>query len=162
MLAALDRLRRDARVAALLRIVLGALFLYAGAIKAFAPDRLAEDIANYHLLPGWLVPPIAVTLPWIELIAGLCLIVGVWGRGAAWLVAGLMAVFTGALSQALLRGIDLACGCFGGDAPADGLTIARDLILLAVSLHVAASDRGVFGIARRLDGHPPVEAKLHG
>ena len=158
--AALDRIRRDDRPAALVRIALGALFLYAGALKAFAPHRLAEDIANYHLLPSAWVPLAAVTVPWVELAAGLALVAGVFGRGAALLVAGMMAAFTVALSQALLRGIDLACGCFGGTAPADGWTVVRDVVLLAAALHVVAFDTGRYGLGRRLLRRPPGEPKL--
>lgn len=160
--ARFHRLRTDDRIAALLRIGLGALFLYAGALKALAPHTLADDIANYHLLPGALVPLAAATMPWIELMAGLALVLGIFGRGAALLVAGLMAVFTVALSQALLRGIDLACGCFGGTAPADGWTVARDVVLLATALHVVAFDTGRLGLERRLLRRPPRETPVHG
>ena len=150
MIDGLARLRRDDRLAALLRIGLGALFVYAGALKVLAPQAMADDIANYHLLPGILVPLVAVTVPWIELFAGLALVLGLFGRGAALLVAALLVVFTAALSQALLRGIDLACGCFGGAETADGWTVIRDVVLLAVALHVVAFDTGRMGLDRWL------------
>lgn len=157
-----SRLRTDDRLAAVLRIGLGALFLYAGVLKAAAPRALADDIANYHLLPGALVPIAAVTLPWVEVVAGLALVLGVLGRGAAILVAALSAIFTVALSQALLRGIDLACGCFGGKAPADVWTVVRDVALVAAALHVAAFDTGRLGLERRLRRAPAAEPSLHG
>jgi putative oxidoreductase len=161
-LAVLDRIRRDDRLAALLRIGLGAVFLYAGALKAFAPLNLAGDIANYHLVPAAWVPLFAVTLPWVEILTGLALLVGWFGRGAALVAGALMAAFTVALSQALLRGIDLACGCFGGTDPATGWTVLRDVVLLAVALHVAAFDTGRLGLGRRLLARPPRETPLHG
>jgi putative oxidoreductase len=161
-LAVLDRLRRDDRLAALLRIGLGLVFLYAGALKAFAPLTLAGDIANYHLLPAAWVPLFAVTLPWIEILVGFALVLGLFGRGAALVAAALMAVFTVALSQALLRGIDLACGCFGGTDPATGWTVLRDVVFLAVALHVVAFDTGRLGLDRRLLGRPSRETPLHG
>lgn len=117
----------------LVRLALGATFLYAGASKAWDVRAFAEDIANYQVLPGALVPWVAATLPWVEIAAALCLLVGRWTRGAALLVGGMMGVFTLALLQAFLRGIDLSCGCFGGDAPADWTTLVRDLVLLAAA-----------------------------
>jgi len=128
-------------VVLLARIALGAVFLYAGAIKAFDARGFADDIANYQLLPGLLVPTVAAALPWVEMAAGLSLVLGRWSRGAALLVGGLMTAFTLALLQAFARGIDLTCGCFGGDAPADWTTLVRDLVLLAGAAFVFAFDR---------------------
>ena len=122
----------------LARLALGAVFLYAGAIKAFDARALADDIANYQLLPGLLVPTVAVALPWVEIASGIALVVGRWSRGAALLVGGMMAVFTIALLQAFARGIDLSCGCFGGEAPADWTTLVRDLALLGGAAFVFA------------------------
>lgn len=144
----------DERIAAVLRVILGGLFLYAGAIKALDARALADDVANYQLLPGLLVPALAAALPWVEMVAGAALIVGRWSRGAALLVAAMMAVFVVALGQAFARGIDLACGCFGGKAPADWMTMARDVVLLAMALYVARFDTGRFGLPLRRDPTP--------
>lgn len=130
--------------AALVRIALGAIFLYAGAIKALDPADFADAIANYQLLPGSLVPVVAVCLPWVEMAAGLALVAGKWSRGAALLVGTMMLVFTGALIQAWARGIDLSCGCFGGDAPADWTTLVRDVIFLAMAAIAFVFDSGRF------------------
>ena len=118
------------------RSALGLVFLWAGAIKALDVRGFADDIANYQLLPGALVPTVAAALPWVEIAAALALLVGRWVRGAALLVCGLMVVFTAALVQAFARGIDLSCGCFGGDAPADWTTVLRDVALLAAAAFV--------------------------
>jgi len=120
-----------AKLAVLVRIALGGVFLYAGVLKAFDPRTFADDIANYQLLPGALVPLVAASLPWVEIGAAVALIAGRWSKAAALLVGAMMAVFTIALVQAFARGIDLACGCFGGSAPADWTTLVRDLVLLA-------------------------------
>jgi hypothetical protein len=67
------------------------------------------------------------------------LVLNVWTRAAALLLAALLAVFTVGLASALTRGIDLACGCFGGSAQATWWTVLRDLALLGFALGVAAS-----------------------
>ena len=118
------------------RAALGAIFLYAGVVKALDVRGFADDVANYQLLPGTLVPLVAAALPWIEIGAALALFAGRIARGAALLIGALMAAFTVALVQAFARGIDLSCGCFGGDAPADWTTMARDLALLGLAAFV--------------------------
>jgi len=146
--AALLTFRSFAVVAA--RLGLGGLFLYAGIIKGLDVRRFADDIANYHALPASLVPLAAATLPGIEVAVGLALIVGRYTRGAALVVSGLMLVFLGALLSAFARGIDLSCGCFGGDAtPADGTTVLRDVVLLAGGLLVARWFDGRWSLDRR-------------
>ena len=128
--------------AAALRLGLAAVFLYAGFVKAASVHAFADDIANYHLVPAALVPLVAATLPLVEIVTGLALATGLFARGAALLAAAMMAAFTAALLSAFARGIDLTCGCFGGGAEADGLTVVRDLALLAAAAHVAWFDRG--------------------
>jgi putative oxidoreductase len=50
-------------------------------------------------------------------------------------MTGLLVVFTLAVTQAVVRGINVDCGCFGGAAsgPVTGWTIARDVGLLAAA-----------------------------
>lgn len=120
----------------LARLVLGGLFLYAGVMKGLDVRQFADDIANYHIVPAALVPLCAATLPGIELAVGAALLLGLWTRGAALVVAAMMAVFLSALLSTFARGIDLTCGCFGGSggAPADELTVVRDVVLLSSAL----------------------------
>ena len=84
------------------------------------------------------------TLPMIELLLGLALIVApfAWRRGAALATAGLLAVFTAAIAQAVARGISIDCGCFGGAAaPVTVWTIARDVGLLAAAAGLLLLDQ---------------------
>ena len=112
------------------RVVLGVVFIAAAWSKLVDPRTFAEEIANYQVLPPALVPFFAAVLPGIELIAGLALTIGLWTRTAAALLTALLVAFICALSQALLRGIDLRCGCFGGADLATWGTVARDAGLL--------------------------------
>ena len=104
--------------ATVLRVGLGVTFLYAASTKVGDLVTFAEEIANYQMLPAVLVPVVAAILPGLEIALGLALILGVWTRTAAALTGGLLAVFTVGIAQALVRGIDLRCGCFGTAEPA--------------------------------------------
>ena len=119
--------------AALLRLGLGGLLVAAGLLKLRDPSGFAVEIANYQLVPA-LAPYLAASLPATEIVLGLGLVfLPVSWRPAA--IAGvvlLLAAFTVAVASAYLRGINIACGCFGGGGDAIGpLTLARNLSLLA-------------------------------
>jgi putative oxidoreductase len=123
-------------LATLSRLVLGGLFLWAAANKVGDMARFAEEVADYQLLPAPVVPWAAALMPGIEVLAGLLLVAGVWARPAALVLSVLLVVFIGALSQSLLRGIDLRCGCFGGSDVATWGTVWRDAALLALGVAV--------------------------
>jgi len=111
----------------ILAILIGALFVYAGALKAWDPVGFAGDIFNYHILPWRVGAPLAFYLPWLEIICGLALIFRRLFSGALVLVLGLMIVFIGATIAAKARGIDISCGCFGHVS--DQLSFAWHLVL---------------------------------
>jgi uncharacterized membrane protein YphA (DoxX/SURF4 family) len=121
------------------RVLLGALFLWASVTKVPDMAAFAESVANYRIVPPSLVPVVAAAVVGVEIAAGVALMLNLWARAAALLLAGLLAVFTVGLASALARGIDLACGCFGGTDAATWWTVLRDLALLAWALGVAAS-----------------------
>ena len=126
-----------ARVLAVCRVVLGALFIWAAVTKLPDMAAFAQDVANYRVVPAALVPILAAAVVGIELLAGIALVIGVMDRPAAAVLAVLLAAFTALLAQALLRGIDLRCGCFGGDERASWWTVVRDLVMLAAAVAVA-------------------------
>jgi len=126
-----------ARVLAVCRVVLGALFIWAAVTKLPDIAAFAQDVANYRVIPAALVPIVAAAVVGIELLAGIALVIGVMDRPAAAVLAVLLAAFIALLAQALLRGIDLRCGCFGGDERASWWTVVRDLVMLAAAVAVA-------------------------
>ena len=128
-------------VATAARLLLGGLFLWASATKVPDMGAFAESVANYRIVPAALVSATAAMVVGVEIAASVALLANLWARAAALVLAGLLAVFTVGLASALARGIDLACGCFGGSAPATWWTVLRDLVLLALALAVAASSR---------------------
>ncbi len=105
-------LLRNTWLVLLARLVLGALFLYASYDKLGGSQMFADSIENYRLVPRWMINPMAIVLPWVQFIAGVCLLLGVFAPGAGLVSACLYAVFVGALVSALLRGLNIDCGCF--------------------------------------------------
>lgn len=119
------------------RIVLGAVFMYASFDKMANPEAFADIIDNYHLLPYQLVNALAIFLPWLEFITGLLLVTGKWIKGSLLLYTTMLVVFIIALSQALIRGLDISCGCFSVHPSSTSevwIRILEDLVLLAVSI----------------------------
>jgi len=118
-----------------IRIILGAVFVYAGWVKVVDPLPLADSIASFKMLPRMLVNPLALGLPAFEIAAGLLLLVGWTRRVAALAIVTVTAVFAIAMLSALIRGINVDCGCFGAGGDSSLLTmwlhLARDLLLLA-------------------------------
>jgi len=109
----------------LIRILLGAIFIYASYDKILDPGKFARDIANYHIVPFGLENIIALIIPWLELLIGIGLIFGVMVDGAALISGGLLALFIVLIAQAILRGFDIECGC----ALKEGQLVGWDKIL---------------------------------
>lgn len=100
-------------VSFILRLALGGVFVIAGALKLWEPASFAKDIANYRVLPEALVNLAAITLPWIEVLAGGMLMAGFWKKASALLIAIMLAMFLAGIGQAVYRHLDIHCGCFG-------------------------------------------------
>ena len=120
-----------------IKMILGGVLLYAGVMKLLDPTGFAEEIANYRFLSE-LAPFLAIVLPPVEIALGVTLILtrlsNPWLHAAALGSALLMVVFTIAVTQAVLRGIDTSCGCFGAESgPITWLTVMRVIGLGAAS-----------------------------
>jgi uncharacterized membrane protein YphA (DoxX/SURF4 family) len=94
------------------QIALGAIFVIAALPKITDPPSFAHMIYNYRLVPSSLVNISALVMPWVELLAGLALILGVWKAAARNVVAIMLAVFIIAISINLSRDNAIDCGCF--------------------------------------------------
>lgn len=115
-------------------LALAGLFVYAGAGKLARPEVFLGDVESYRLLPYWAARGVALYLPPLEIVCGLGLLFGGSRRAAAWLLAGLMLVFLVALGAARARGLEIACGCFGGGGGDEATNylwlVVRDLLIL--------------------------------
>ena len=124
-----------------IRLILGGIFLYAGFVKIQAPLAFADSIASFRLLPDSIINLFALGLPPIEIIVGAMLLIGWRIRLASFAVLILSFMFALALGQALLRGLDVDCGCFGSGKPSlekSLFSLARDLLLIGAGALVYA------------------------
>jgi uncharacterized membrane protein YphA (DoxX/SURF4 family) len=145
------------------RWYLGFVFLLACQHKIVHPEAFAVDVATYGILPLSLVNPMAISLPWLELSAGIMLVVGLRARAAALMVFGMMVMFTVALAIALAQGLDMACGCFASEAAQSGdaisgRTVLRDVGWLMISAYVVLFDHSPIGLDRILARRKAVRA----
>lgn len=106
----------DNKIALTLRVLMGAWFTYAGGLKIFASglDRFVTDIENYQLLTPELAIATAYLVPWIEVVAGICFMLGIMKKGAWIAMFGLVLAFSISVGSAWARGLDISCGCLGG------------------------------------------------
>ncbi len=95
------------------QILLGAIFIFAGLEKIKNPELFAIEIENYRLFPIALINIIAITLPFLELFTGILLLFGVFPKENAFVITLLLAIFTLMVLIAIIRGLDINCGCFG-------------------------------------------------
>ena len=116
------------------RIGFGALFAYSSLSKVEDPGVFADAVMRYEMLPEFAVGMFALTLPMVELLSGLAIVFTKWTREAAFIVTGMLLMFLVALTIAVVRGLDIDCGCFGSGGEGDRAelltAIARDLAIL--------------------------------
>ena len=122
----------------IVRFILGTIFIAAGIPKILDTASFASVVYNYHLLPDIFINLFSITLPWLEVIIGIMLIIGIWLPGTVILYNLLMIVFISALVFNTARGLDISCGCFSTD-PGELIdigTIFRDIIILCASMYL--------------------------
>lgn len=139
-------------VTLVVRVLLGALFIFAGASKVGHFNDLAAAMAGFRILPEAVVGPLAVLLPFFEIGLGLYLVAGLFTRGAAILAAFQLAIYAAAVASAVIRHIPAACGCFGPQdtATADWPHVFADLGLAAICALVAWRAPGSFALDSRM------------
>ena len=120
------------------RLGLGVLFIYSALAKISDPDDFARSVMRYEFLPDFTIGIFSMTMPMLELLAGLSMLFTKWLRESAFLVSGMLVMFIIALVQALVRGLEISCGCFG--VPSVGgreeilIALVRDVVLIVPSV----------------------------
>jgi len=99
----------------ILRIIIGGIFIGSGIGKLLSPyQNFLYVIQAYQVLPSWGEVLVAQFFPWIELIVGAFVLLGLWVPWGLRGAAILFATFVVVVGQALIRGLPLEnCGCFG-------------------------------------------------
>lgn len=141
-----------------LRLTLGGIFLWAAANKLLIPSegvsaaQVFTDAVNaFKILPEPLVIPAAFTLPWIELIAAAALVLGLWTRAAALVIALLLGTFIAAILSVLQRDMEVTCTCFGEfhlycEGVVSVCKVYENSVLTGVALVLLVAGGGRFGL----------------
>jgi uncharacterized membrane protein YphA (DoxX/SURF4 family) len=80
------------------RLIVAAVLIFAAVQKIWMPLEFARLIREYNLLPDQVLNLVAVILPWLEIVCGLCFLSGLWLMGTAVLLSSLNAIFVFAIS----------------------------------------------------------------
>ncbi|MBU0768454.1 MAG: DoxX family membrane protein [Proteobacteria bacterium] len=119
------------------RWILGITFIYASYYKIMSPTDFAKIIYGYNLFPEVLINLIAIFLPFVELISGLSLLLGIYPRSAALIINGLLLAFIFILTINIIRGHEFDCGCFSAKKTGSPkMMVARDVIYFIMGLQV--------------------------
>ena len=144
-------------VGLLARMLVGGVWVVAGALKLPDPNENVRAVRAYDLLPEAAVPVVGHALPILEILVGLCLLLGLFTRVAAVVSALLLVAFVVGIGSAWGRGLSIECGCFGGGAgPAANAAakypweIVRDVGLLALSAWLVRRPRTPWATDNRL------------
>ena len=123
-----------------IKLTLGTTFIYASYHKISDPASFAKILYGYAILPGVSINILAITVPFVELIAGFCLILGVFPRSALLIINGLLLVFVLMIGFNLLRGHEFDCGCFAFSNKLHTLSninlLIRDFIMLIAGMYL--------------------------
>ena len=136
------------------RLLVGGVLVVAGYLKVGNTAKSQMAVRAYEVLPISIANTLGVILPWLEIGAGLLLILGVAVKWSSIFAAALMFIFIAAIAQAWARGLSIDCGCFGGGGQvAAGKTryleeILRDLGLAITAIYLIRYPLGRFGIER--------------
>lgn len=147
-----------------LRFVLGGVLLVAGSLKLFHMPLMADSVLNYQIMPEDYVNLVAIILPPMEVLAGICLIAGLFFDGALALATLLFSAFWISVAYAMSQGYDIDCGCFGtANVTRVGLfALGRNTLLLAgVGLLWRLSSPWRLDAIRNKPIEPSVESSAH-
>jgi len=132
------------------RAFVGFLFIVSGYSKAaYPPEAFAASLEGYRLFPDAWLMPIAMVVPWVELLSGAYLLAGFNIRRVAGVLLGLLSVFELTLMSVIARNIDLAnCGCYGAYGPhfTPRQATVFDLALIVMAFYVYLYPRQPFSL----------------
>ena len=118
------------------RILLAVVFIYAGYAKLKNPLQFAVAVEGYKLVSSGMVLLIVKVLPWVEIILGAALLLGIQIRFTAAITCGFLLFFIGLMLITYLRGIEADCGCFGVGEKISPLTLIRDASFLLPAFYL--------------------------
>lgn len=137
----------------LVRVVLGVLFIFAAWMKLKNPQAFADSVLAFKIFgrADHLVVLTTFVVPWLEVICGALLVLGLWSRAAGIALGAQLLIFTGGIISVLVRKLDVTCGCFGEyEWPCTGAVsmchVGRNAVLLLAAGLLAWRGGGVAGL----------------
>ncbi|MFA6391261.1 MAG: MauE/DoxX family redox-associated membrane protein [Patescibacteria group bacterium] len=128
------------------RILLGAVFIMSAMSKIPAPDEFMATVRQYNVLPDPLETWYGYALPWVELVIGAMLAIGLLTRFSITIVNLMLLSFMIAILATLYRGGAIACGCFDSESALDWGTYVRDLLFIIIAGLVTVSHKNKFSL----------------
>jgi len=122
-------------LALIARLALGVVFIASSIPKLRQPYDFLADVYGYEMVGPKLGIAVAMVLPWLELLVGICLVGGIFISAALLAAIAMSAMFCFVLASALWRRLEISCGCFNpsGAGFIGYWTLARAVLLLFVS-----------------------------
>lgn len=108
----IDKILNNTILVLFARVVVALMFIIVGVSKITQPEEFAREISNYQLLPIIFINPLAIILPWLEVITGMMILFGVQIRANAIIVTSMLIAFTIAIIIAVAKGLSINCGCY--------------------------------------------------
>lgn len=144
-------------IGTLARLVMGAIFIYAGYSKVIDIPLAKLSVESYQIFPREIAHVIGIALPVIEIALGLLLLIGLGTRVVSILLSVMLVLFIAGIASLWIRGINTQCGCFGGSLIATGkpnfaLEIGRDLLMLAATMWLVIWPRTYFAVEDLISG----------
>jgi uncharacterized membrane protein YphA (DoxX/SURF4 family) len=138
----------------LVRVFIGGYFVVAAVPKIIEPLAFATSIMHYGLIPSWSVNAVALVLAWLELLAGVGLIMGIRTRVQSLLCGGMLLIFTLAVAYAVVLGLKIDCGCFGesGGEEVSWIKVAKNSAMILGCAYLWWSPRSVLSLDHGLWG----------
>lgn len=140
------------------RVFLGGMLVFSGYFKALDFESFGKVIALYDILPVLSIAYMAIIIPVLEVLVGICLIVGLKIRAASLISMILMTVFAIAIGVNVVRGKNFECGCFelkrlgmGFNETISVWLVIRDIIFLAGFTLMFRTKRHLFSLENHLE-----------
>ncbi len=128
------------------RVLIGAVFIVSGWEKLLAPvENFQASLEAYEVFPAMFIPLISHTVPWMEFVMGILIVMGFLTRAVSFVIGGFLMVFILVLARTVILDLPIAsCGCFGDFvslSPLQSLVLDSGLLILTALVFKCSAGR---------------------